>query len=146
MIYVIGSLKKDRPKQVANLLREKGWEVFDDWGATAYDQDTHWTRYEREGRGRSFREALEGKAAVNAFEFDYTHLIQCRAAVMVMPCGKSGHLELGWVIGRYKPGFILLDGEPAEYELMYKFATGIAYTEEELVEMLEGYPIPKEGE
>ena len=42
------------------------------------------------------------------------------AFVLLMPCGRSAHLEAGWAIGAGKPTAILLSaGEP---ELMYKMA------------------------
>lgn len=132
MIYVIGSLRQDRPAKVANELREAGFEVFDDWHSQGTDADEHWARYEKR-RGRTYREALAGKAACHAFEFDRRHLEACAGAVMVMPAGKSGHMELGWVLGQGRPGFILLDGEPERYELMVKFATAIVSSVEELV-------------
>lgn len=131
-IYVIGSLRSDRPAKVANQLREEGFRVFDDWHAQGTDADEHWERYEKR-RGRNYREALDGKAAENAFQFDYNHLLLAKAAVLVMPAGKSGHLELGWCLGKGKPGFILLDGEPDRFELMVKLATAICYNVEELV-------------
>jgi hypothetical protein len=131
-IYIIGSLRNDRAAVVANELRSEGFNIFDDWHSQGTDADDHWARYEKR-RGRNYREALEGKAANHAFQFDYNHLLMCSAAVMVMPAGKSAHLELGWVLGKSKPGFILLDGEPDRFELMVKFATAICYDVEELV-------------
>ena len=135
-IYVIGSLRSDRPAQVANELRDQGYRVFDDWHAQGTDADAHWERYERR-RGNNYREALNGKAANHAFAFDYNHLLMCSAAVLVMPAGKSGHLELGWCLGRGKPGFILLNGEPDRFELMVKLATAVCYDVDELVAELQ---------
>jgi hypothetical protein len=136
MIYLIGSLKTVRAREVARELREHGFEVFDDWQATHAETDKAWEIYEREYRGRNFREALEGKAACNNYDFDYHHLLMCDAAVLAVPCGRSAHLELGWILGKDKPGYILLDGEPREFDLMYKLATAICYDVEELVVVL----------
>jgi hypothetical protein len=41
----------------------------------------------------------------------------------------------GYLIGQGKPGFILMDGEPERYDVMYKFAT-VVFSVEELVEKL----------
>lgn len=136
MIYLIGSLKTTRAREVAKELRTHNFEVFDDWQATAPDTDKHWEDYERTYRERNFREALEGKAAVNNFDFDYRHLLMCDAGVLAAPAGRSAHLELGFILGKNKPGFILLDGEPQEFDLMYKLATGIFYSVGELVDEL----------
>jgi hypothetical protein len=133
VIYIIGSLKHVRVHKVALDLREAGFEVFDDWHATAPDADRFWTAYERDHRGHNLRDALRGKAAQNQFQFDFKHLAACKGAVMVMPAGKSAHLELGFVRGLGKPGFILFDQDPEEFDLMYAFATDVCYGVEELV-------------
>jgi hypothetical protein len=45
-------------------------------------------------------------------------LEDCTCCVLVMPCGRSAHLELGYAVGAGKKSIILLsDGEP---ELMYR--------------------------
>jgi hypothetical protein len=45
-------------------------------------------------------------------------------------------LELGYTIGRGKPGFILFDQEPERYDVMYAFATDIFFSREKLIERL----------
>ncbi len=48
--------------------------------------------------------------------------------VMVMPCGRSAHLEAGYFVGARKPLLIILsDAEP---ELMYKMGTICAHLDE----------------
>lgn len=147
MIYLIGSLRSPRVPDVANNLRKVGYEVFDDWYAAGPEADDYWQKYEKE-RGRTYREALEGYAVNNVVDFDRRHLERCDAAVLVMPAGKSGHLELGLVLGRAKPGFILLDGEPDRWDAMYRLATGVCSTTEELIEDLSRFQlfIPREDE
>ncbi len=136
MIYVMGSLRQRRPRDVAHQLREAGHEVFDDWHACGHEADDIWRDYEIE-RGRSHREALAGPFATHAFEFDKKHIEASDIGVLVLPAGKSGHLELGhfiWTPGKH--GYILMDGEPERFDLMYKFAHGIFYSVEELLEVL----------
>lgn len=121
-VYLIGSLRNPRAPEVANALRTAGFEVFDDWFAAGPEADDYWQRYEQ-GRGANFLEALEGHAAQNVFQFDKRHIEACDAAVLLAPAGKSGHLELGIVIGQGKPGFILLEEEPERWDVMYNFAS-----------------------
>ena len=134
MIYLIGSLRNPRIPLIANQLRKYGFEVFDDWFYTGSQTDDCWRDYEKL-RGRSYLEALAGKGACNAFEFDRRNIADSKGAVMVMPAGKSGHLELGIFLGSNRPGFIFFDGEPdpERYELMVKFATGIYLSMDNLV-------------
>lgn len=110
-------------------------DIFDDWYSPGANTDDEWQRYEL-ARGRTFREALQGYHAHHVFEFDKYHLDKADAVVLVAPAGKSAHLELGYVIGKGKPGYILMDGEPDRYDIMYSFATGIFLSVEELMEEL----------
>lgn len=135
MIYLIGSLRNLYLPSVARSLRAAGHEVFDDWYAAGPDADDKWREYEQR-RGRSYIEALKGKAANHVFEFDHLHLSVADVTVLVLPAGKSAHLELGWTLGRQVPGYILLD-RPDRWDVMYKFADGIAESIDGLVAMLD---------
>lgn len=123
-IYVIGSMKNPRVPEVAAWLRGLGYDAFDDWYSPGPECDDKWQAYEK-ARGRTFAEALAGHHAKHVFALDKKHLDESAACVLVAPAGKSGHLELGYMIGRGKPGFILLDGEPERFDVMYQFATGV---------------------
>ncbi len=126
MIYVIGSMRHNRPREVARLLREQGYDVFDDWQAGAPDADDRWQHYESE-RGRTYLQALGAPFAQQAFQFDKRYLDSASIGVLVMPAGKSAHLELGYVIGKGKRGFILLENEnPERWDIMYNFARVVA--------------------
>jgi hypothetical protein len=134
-IYVIGSLRNPRIPTVAAEIRQMGYLAFDDWFAAGPEADDYWQKYET-GRGNSFAQALDGYAARHVFAFDKKHLDRCGAALLVLPAGKSGHLELGYMVGRGKPGFILLDGEPERYDVMYQFATRVFTGVEQMRKLL----------
>ena len=72
-------------------------------------------------------------------------------AVLVLPAGKSGHLELGYMIGSGKRGYILFDDdvEDCRWDVMYQFTrptteeepddddgVGVFFSIEELIEEL----------
>lgn len=107
-------------------------EVFDDWYAAGPEADDFWKKYEQE-RGRDYLSALMGYAARHVFEFDRHHLDTSDAAVLVLPAGKSGHLELGYMAGRGKPTYILLDAEDVRWDVMYQFATKVVDNEKDLL-------------
>ncbi len=133
-IYLIGSLRNSEIPKIAKRLRKLGFDVFDDWYAAGPEADDKWRDYEKE-RGRTYKEALNGLAADHVFQFDLKHLNNCDIAVLCLPAGKSAHLELGYVIGRGKKGYILLD-KPERWDVMYKFAKEVFYTLEELEDEL----------
>lgn len=136
-IYVIGSLRNPEVPVVAQGLRAIGWDAFDDWFAAGPEADDRWRDYEK-ARGHNFKQALEGHAVRNVYQFDKTHLDRCDEALLVLPAGKSGHLELGYAMGKGKPGYILLDGEPERYDAMYRYADAVFVTREELYDYLGG--------
>ena len=134
-IYIIGALRNKAIPEFANELQQLGFEAFADWFSPGPDADDFWRDYSK-ARGLTYKQALESYAARHIFDFDKYHLDRCDLAVMLMPAGKSGHLELGYIIGRGKPGYILFDGEPERYDVMVQFATGIFFNKQELFDKL----------
>ncbi len=135
-VYIIGSLRNQEIPVVAKQVRDLGFNVFDDWIAAGPEADDYWKKYELQ-RGRTYAEALEGLAARHNFFFDKDHLDSSDIGVLVLPAGKSGHLELGYLRGREKPVAILLDDKQDRFDLMYKFAK-VCHNIEELLEWLKG--------
>lgn len=59
--------------------------------------------------------------------------------VLLLPCGRSAHLEAGWMKGAGKKVFAFIySGDRIEPELMYGLIDGIALSIQELAEMLKG--------
>ena len=131
VIYLIGSLRNPRVPDVGKYLRSQGFEVFDDWFAAGPVADDSWRDYEI-ARGCTYPEALEGHAAWHVFQFDLHHLGRADLGVLVLPAGKSGHIEFGYLIGQGKPAFVLMDRSPERWDVMYRFATQVCFTQEEL--------------
>lgn len=142
MIYLIGSLRNPKIPEIANKLRSEGFEVFDEWFSAGKDADDHWQAYEI-ARGHTFKQALEGYPAWHVFNFDKEHLDRASIVVLILPAGKSGHLELGWALGQGKKGYIVYGKEPDRYDVMYRFADGVFTTVEELIDEFTkaSYPI-----
>lgn len=68
---------------------------------------------------------IEHPRAIEGYEADFAAMNRADAFVMVLPCGKSAHLEIGWAIGAGKRTAILLEN-PVEPELMYRGADYLA--------------------
>lgn len=131
-IYIIGSLRNPAVPEFANILEKEGYEVFADWFCPGPEADDFWRNYSK-ARGWTYKQALQSHAARNIFEFDKKHLDEADIAVMLMPAGKSGHLELGYMRGKGKPAYILFDEEPERFDVMVQFATDIFFKQEELL-------------
>ncbi len=127
-IYVASSWRNERQPHVVENLRDRGHEVYDfrhpggqeDDGFSWRAIDPDWESWTPE----QYRQNLSHPAAVQGFRFDLMAMEWADTFVLVMPCGRSAHLELGWAIGAGKESFILL-GDDQEPELMYKLADHI---------------------
>ena len=135
IVYLIGSLRNDKIPEIGIYLRSLGVEVFDDWFAAGPIADDSWQEYEKR-RGTSYKEALKGYAAKHVFSFDLHHLARADAGILVLPAGKSGHLELGYLAGQGKPTYILFDKEPDRWDVMYQFSNDVFFDLKELGETL----------
>lgn len=135
VIYLIGSLRNPKIPLLAKELRTYGYDVFDDWFAPGPEADDYWQEYET-SRGRSYREALQGYAARHIFDFDKSHLLRADVGLLVVPAGKSCHLELGYLVGRGVPGYILFEKEPERWDVMYCFANDVFLDQGELIDTL----------
>lgn len=146
-IYLIGSLRNESISKLAGDLRANGHSVFDDWFAAGPEADDYWRDYER-GRGHSLPEALNGYAARHVFEFDKHHLDRCDTAVLALPAGRSGHLELGYASGLGHDCAILMESEPDRYDVMYQFANlGVFFKVEDLIDALGKRPrVDRDGD
>lgn len=122
-VYLIGSLRNPNVSVVADKIRELGFDVFDDWMAAGPEADDYWKKYEI-ARGHNYEEALRGHAAKHVFSYDKGHLDASDLGVLLLPAGKSGHLELGYLIGQGKRGYIVLH-EEAKLPVDWVWLTGI---------------------
>lgn len=130
-IYLAGSLRNQSiPELHLRLKKQTGWDVFSDWFAAGPEADDYWKRYYTD-RGFNYQDALREPASVNTFLFDKRNIDNSDVMVLALPAGKSGHLELGYHLGKGKAGYILLD-DPERWDVMYQFATGVTDDFEEL--------------
>lgn len=135
---MIGSLRNPEVPKLSQKLRELGYDVFDSWFAAGPIADDSWRDYEK-FKGLTYTEALASYAARHVFDFDKYHLDRCDMGILHMPAGRSGHLELGYLIGQGKPGFVYFDQEPERWDVMYLFAKAVVFNEQELIKALETY-------
>lgn len=136
-LYLIGSLRNPKIPTIANELRTiPELEVFDDWYSAGPEADDKWKEYETQ-RGHSYGEALKGYAARHVYAFDHHHLATSDITALILPAGRSGHLEFGFSLGQGKRGFILLDEEDVRWDVMYQFATYVCKDLGELKECIQ---------
>ena len=136
VIYLIGSLRNPEIPSIGQKIRQAGFEVFDEWFSAGPEADDYFKKYHVE-LGIPYDQALKGHAAKHIFNFDKRHLDRADMAVLAMPAGRSGHLELGYMAGKGKPTFVLLEEGNDRWDLMLQFADGVFFSLEKLIESLQ---------
>ena len=121
-IYVASSWRNTLQPQAVQMLRDAGHEVYDfrnpepgNSGFAWSDIDPDWLRWSPE----RFIEELNTPIARHGYSFDKKGLDWADTCILLLPCGKSAHLEAGYAIGRSKQTFVVLHPERFEPELMY---------------------------
>ena len=128
-IYVASSWRNTRQPSVVEALRADGHDVYDFKNPEPGNQAFAWSEIDPNWQTwteAEYLEALSSEIAIEGFRRDERALTRCETCVLVLPCGRSAHLEAGYAIGLGIPLVILLpNGEPMEPELMYRWAAWI---------------------
>lgn len=141
-IYVASSWRNTTQPDVVRALRKDGHEVYDFRdpapgvkGFAWAEIDPNWQQW----TASDYRSALNHPLAVDGYAHDMGAMQWADTCVLVLPCGRSAHLELGWMAGAGKRTIVLTrDGE--EPELMAKMATKICAHIDEVRAFL-GFPV-----
>ena len=137
-IYVASSWRNQRQPFIVEGLRKAAHEVYDFKNPREGDNGFGWREIDEDWQHWSqskFRSALSDPVAEKGFKSDFDAMKWAEVFVLVMPCGRSAHLELGWAVGAGKRTIILLsDGEP---ELMYKMVDYLCVDFVEVLKSLE---------
>jgi hypothetical protein len=137
-IYVASSWRNDRQPGVVDRLRGAGHQVYDfrnPWcgqGGFAWrDVSPDWQNW----TPAQYRDVLmTHPTAAQGFLADMRAMQWADTGVLVLPCGRSAHLELGWLAGAGKRTVILL--AEMEPELMALIANDICLSIEEVIAVL----------
>lgn len=100
-IYVASSWRNVYQPSVIKELREDKHEVYD------FRQDGfHWSFIDKQWKSWNydqFIKALDTEQANKGFDRDFNAMRNADACVLVLPCGRSAHLEAGYFVGANKP-------------------------------------------
>lgn len=146
-IYVASSWRNEaRQQATVRALRGAGHEVYDFRNPAPGDTGFGWRQCatpEQLKDPRAFRdEVLTHPIATAGFRKDMDALCNAALTVLVLPCGRSAHLELGYAIGDGQHTIVLLDDPISEPELMYKACSALCVTIDEVLERADAYAHP----
>lgn len=122
-LYIASSWRNERYPLVLEALRAEGFACFDFRQA---ETGFRWTDIAgpKPWSAATLTKSLRHPTAERAFVADYRGMFDANACVLVLPCGKSAHLEAGWFTGRVRPLVVYMP-EPDEPELMYLLAGNV---------------------
>ena len=141
-IYVASSWRNEHQPEVVRMLRGVGHEVFDfrnpkkgvkgfSWSEVSDKHPNDWTTKE-------FLDALDHDRAIEAFNIDFKALESADLVVLVLPCGRSSHLEAGFAKGRRRTLVVFIPPkESVTPELMYSLADYVVHDMARLVEVVQ---------
>jgi hypothetical protein len=143
-VYVASSWRNPHQPEVVRALRIHGHAVYDfrdPPNGTAFawsNLDPDWMNWS----AATYRRILTtDPIAAQGFLSDFRGMAWADTCVLVLPCGRSAHLEAGWFCGQGKRTIILTrDGE--EPELMALLANEVCVSLPEVIRALaQGEPI-----
>lgn len=128
-VYVASSWRNEHFDGVVEELRAMGHEVYD---FKAPVEAFRWIDICPSGAAtiETYLTAMKTQAALAGFRLDKDALDWCDTCVMVLPCGRSAHLEAGYVAGQGKHVIFWLHPDRFEPELMYLLGNGFVIGED----------------
>lgn len=149
-IYLASSWRNEKFDNVLIELQKCGHSVYNFKQPSIQDSGFSWSQIDENWKNwtaEQYRTALVTRVAEHGFSNDFSAMQWADVCVLLLPCGRSAHLELGWMAGAGKATIILTqDGQ--EPELMAKLATCICINLEEVIARLERWQLtgsPKNG-
>jgi nucleoside 2-deoxyribosyltransferase len=139
-IYVASSWRNPHQAAVVAALVDAGHMVYDfknprpdNKGFAWSEIDPNWMNWTAE----EYAAALDHPIAKAGYASDMNAMKWADTFLLVLPCGRSAHLELGWACGQGKQTLVLTcDGQ--EPELMAKMCDHICTSLQEAMDILAG--------
>jgi nucleoside 2-deoxyribosyltransferase len=132
-IYLASSWHCPTQPEVLAALRTAGHDVYDFRNPAPGDSGFSWRRAGDVSAPAPYMETLKSDVARRGFRLDKAAMGWADICVLLLPCGRSAHLEAGYMAGEGKRVFVLLSEDKFEPELMYLLCTAIT---DNLVELL----------
>lgn len=120
-IYVASSWRNELQPTVVTVLREHGFDVYDFKNPVEGDHGFEWVDtgiHNGPIYVDALHRALHTGPAQAGFKQDHAAMKWADICLLVLPAGRSAHMEVGWFMGQGKP-VVIYAAEPIEPELMY---------------------------
>ena len=133
-IYLASSWKNQALViEIAEKIEAEGFEVDAFCRATDKRYSFHWSELvdnEEDLRSYDAIQFLADGRCQRAYLEDRKWLDWSDCVIMILPCGKSSHMEAGYAAGQGKRLYLYGDFPSGEFDVMYGFADALFRTEE----------------
>jgi hypothetical protein len=143
-IYAASSWNNPYYKDVVQQLVLNGYDVYDFTGKmSTYGNAVtfHWSQIDSEWESwtnQQFVDNLSHPNARHAFSIDHDNMQQSQVCVLILPCGKSSHMEAGFMKALGKKLLIYMP-QPQRAELTYSLADDFCDNIPQLLQILQIY-------
>lgn len=135
-IYVASSWRNPYYVEVLAELKHSGHECYDFRNPAPGDTGFAWEQVDENWKNWTIPQYMElvknHPTAKHGFNNDKEGLDWCDTCVLVMPSGRSAHIEAGYAAGEGKEVFVLLHEDKFEPDLMYLLGTDMFHDLNEL--------------
>lgn len=135
-LYVASSWRNVHQPRVVEFVRALGYEAYDFRNPAQDLCGFAWSEVDPAWKTWTYDEyvyhLMHHPRAKEAFKADADACRDADACLLVMPSGRSAHLEAGFAVGAGKPLIIYMPDGLEEAELMYRWADYICSTEAQL--------------
>lgn len=140
-VYVASSWRNEHQESLVKELRLLGYEVYD-FKRPNGGEGFQWTKIDENWQGwsmKEYRKALKNDYAQFGFNRDFDAMKAADICVLCLPCGRSAHLEAGWMKGAGKKVIAFVHpNDRIEPELMYGLLDGVALCIQDVANLLKG--------
>lgn len=129
-IYLASSWRNEQQPQMVKNLIAMGHQVYDFRNPPSGEKGFAWSDldpdYKTWNTDKYIRAIETHQRAAHGYVSDLRGMEWADTCVLLLPCGRSAHIEAGWMKGRGKRCIVYLPkNEPFEPELMYLLADQI---------------------
>ncbi len=151
-IYIASSWKNKYQQQLVEDLRKRGHKVYDFkhpygrndvpvWETVSVTQNLRSAYVEKCLKGKDFKRMLLDRQSIKRFEEHFAAMQDADTCILLLPAGRSSHIEAGHMNGMGKRVFVMDTSKEVTPELMYLALDDYFFDFEELYQAVDK-PIP----
>jgi hypothetical protein len=126
-VYVASSWRNETQPEVVSMLKAFDFEVYDFRNPSPANHGFSWSEIDPDWKNWTpdeYIKALDHPRAVEGYNLDHDGILWADVCILLLPSGRSAHVEAGYMKGLGKKVYLILNGNH-EAELMYRVFDGI---------------------